>query len=194
MNMRLRALTITGMISFVFLSVVVVLGWIRPIDQFVAQSLAPLAGPIFVYVTELGSVRILIGLSFLSMLYFLWKGDRFEAFRVPVVVITTLLLTQGLKLIFGVERPTMDAALDATTYSFPSGHASGSLALYGLLAILVYRRTKAVVWLILLIVLTLAVSLSRVVLNVHYFSDVVGGWIVAFVMIAGSEFVRRKQY
>lgn len=193
MTPRSYMLTITGAISFVLLSLVVVLGWMVPIDRFVTSALEPLAGPLFVYVTELGSVRVLIGLSFIGMLYFLWRGDRFEAFRLPIVVIVTLLVTQVLKLVFAVDRPTIDAALDATTYSFPSGHASGSLALYGLIAIWVYRRFGSVTGLILLVMLTLGVSFSRVILNVHYFSDVIGGWIVALIIMAGSEIVRRRQ-
>lgn len=193
MTPRSNMLAITGAISFVLFSVVVVLGWVVPVDRFVTSTLDPLAGPLFVYVTELGSVKVLIGLSFIGMLYFLWRGDRFEAFRLPIVVITTLLVTQGLKLIYGVDRPSIDAALDATTYSFPSGHASGSLALYGLLAMLVYRRNETVAGLVLLVTMTLAVSFSRVILNVHYFSDVIGGWLVALVIVAGSEMVRRKQ-
>lgn len=194
MTSRSQALAITGTIGFVLFSVVVVLGWVIPVDRLVTASLEPLAGPLFVYVTELGSVKVLIGLSFIGMLYFLWRGNRFEAFRLPIIVIATLLVTQVLKLVFGVDRPTIDAALDATTYSFPSGHASGSLALYGMLAILLYRRTENWIGFGLLVALVLAVSFSRVILNVHYFSDVIGGWLVAIVIVAGSEVIRRKQH
>lgn len=193
MTSRSQALAITGTIGFVLFSVVVVLGWIVPVDRFVTTSLEPLAAPLFVYVTELGSVKVLIGLSFIGMLYFLWRGDRFEAFRLPIVVISTLLVTQVLKLVFGIDRPSIDAALDATTYSFPSGHASGSLALYGLLAVLVYRRTGNWIAFALLIAMVLSISFSRVILNVHYFSDVIGGWFVALVIMAGSELIRRKR-
>ncbi|RHB50621.1 phosphatase PAP2 family protein [Exiguobacterium sp. AM39-5BH] len=193
MSSRSQTLAITGAIGFVLLSVVVVLGWMAPVDRFFTATLEPLAGPLFVYVTELGSVKVLIGLSFIGMMYFLWSGDRFEAFRLPIVVILTLLVTQVLKLVFGVDRPTIDAALDATTYSFPSGHASGSLAFYGLLAVLLYRRDANTFGIGLLMLMILAVSFSRVILNVHYFSDVIGGWLVALVMMASSEQIRRKR-
>lgn len=186
---RAKALTIAGTLGFAIVSVIVILGGMVPLDKFVYQTVAPLSGPLFVYVTELGSVKWLIGLAFVGMGYLLWRGDRLEAFRLPLVVIGTLVLTQLLKRVYGIDRPLIDAALDATTYSFPSGHASGSLALYGLLAFSLYRRKYSLVWVGTLIVLLVAVSFSRVILNVHYFSDVLGGWLVALTVIAGSEWI-----
>ncbi len=127
MTSRSQALAITGTIGFVLFSVVVVLGWVVPVDRFVTASLAPLAGPLFVYVTELGSVKVLIGLSFIGMLYFLWRGNRFEAFRLPIVVIATLLVTQILKLVFGsIDRQSMSRSTRRRIVSraaTPRGHS-----------------------------------------------------------------------
>lgn len=191
---RAKALTIAGTLGFAIVSVIVVLGAAVSFDGFVYQIVSPLSGPLFVYLTELGSVKVLIGIAFVGMLYLLWRGERLEAFRLPIVVIGTLILTQLLKRIYGIDRPLIDAALDATTYSFPSGHASGSFALYGLLAFSLYERKYPRGLIGGLVVLVVAVSFSRVVLNVHYFSDVLGGWLIALTVIAGSEwFVRRKQ-
>lgn len=191
---RAKAMTIAGTLGFAIVSVIVILGGAVALDEFVYRSLASLSGPLFVYVTELGSVKVLISLAFVGMVFLFWRGHQTEAFQLPLVVIGTLLLTQMLKLVYSIERPLIDAALDATTYSFPSGHASGSLALYGLVAFGLYRRKFAPVWIGGLIVLLVAVSFSRVILNVHYFSDVLGGWLIAFTVIAGSEWiVRRKQ-
>lgn len=194
MDRRAKLLLFAGTLGYALVSVIVVLGAAAPIDTFVYERLAPLAGPTFAYITELGSVRVLIGLSFVGMLFWLWRGNRGEAFRLPIVVIGTLLLTQLLKLVYGIERPLIDAALDATTYSFPSGHASGSLALYGLIAYSLYRANRSSVLVLLAMTLIVFVSFSRVVLNVHYFSDVLGGWFVAIVVIVVSEWwLRRKQ-
>ncbi|TCI26528.1 phosphatase PAP2 family protein [Exiguobacterium sp. SH3S2] len=186
---RAKAMTIAGTLGFAIVSVIVILGGAVSLDGFVYRTVAPLSGPLFVYVTELGSVKVLIALAFVGMLYWLWRGDKLEAFRLPLVVIGTLVVTQLLKRVYGIDRPLIDAALDATTYSFPSGHASGSLALYGLLAFSLYRRKYSPVWVAVLVVLLVAVSFSRVILNVHYFSDVMGGWLVAFTVIAGSEWI-----
>jgi undecaprenyl-diphosphatase len=66
------------------------------------------------------------------------------------------------------------------SYSYPSGHAMGSMIGYGLLAYLVLVRVRrplaraAVTAVAALIIF--AVGLSRLVLAVHYFTDVVGGF------------------
>ncbi len=184
---------ITGTVAYVIVSVFVVLGAVDPMNTFVYEWLQPLPDRVFAYVTELGSVQVIVGLSILGLLFWYWRGDRIEAWRLALVGIGTLLFTQVLKLVYRIDRPLIDASLDATTYSFPSGHASGSLALYGLTAYVLYRKKQSKVVIFILLYLVLAISLSRVILNVHYFSDVLGGWLVALTMIALSEWIIRRK-
>ena len=188
-----QMVVITGTVTYVIVSVFVVLGAVDPMNTFVYEWLQPLPDRVFAYVTELGSAQVIVGLSILGSLFWYWRGNRIEAWRLALVGIGTLLFTQVLKLVYGIDRPLIDASLDATTYSFPSGHASGSLALYGLTAFVLYRKKQSRVVIFILLCLVLAVSLSRVILNVHYFSDVLGGWLVALTMIALSEWIIRRR-
>ena len=193
MNWTPQMVVITGTVAYVIVSVFVVLGAVDPMNTFVYEWLQPLPDRVFAYVTELGSAQVIVGLSILGSLFWYWRGNRIEAWRLALVGIGTLLFTQVLKLVYGIDRPLIDASLDATTYSFPSGHASGSLALYGLIAYVLYRKKQSRVVIFILLCLVLAVSLSRVILNVHYFSDVLGGWLVALTMIALSEWIIRRR-
>lgn len=188
-----QMVVITGTVAYVIVSVFVVLGAVDPMNTFVYEWLQPLPDRVFAYVTELGSAQVIVGLSILGLFFWYWRGDRIEAWRLALVGIGTLLFTQVLKLVYGIDRPLIDASLDATTYSFPSGHASGSLALYGLTAYVLYRKKQSRVVIFILLCFVLAVSLSRVILNVHYFSDVLGGWLVALTMIALSEWIIRRR-
>jgi undecaprenyl-diphosphatase len=107
------------------------------------------------------------------------------------------LLNRFLKWIFQRERPIHDhGLLVAQGWSFPSGHASGALVAYGMLAYLLVRtlpRTWHLPVVCVAIAMILAIGFSRVFLQVHYFSDVIAGymsgltWLV--VCIAGSEIV-----
>ncbi|MBR3215470.1 MAG: phosphatase PAP2 family protein [Exiguobacterium sp.] len=188
-----QMVVITGTVTYVIVSVFVVLGAVDQMNTFVYEWLQPLPDRVFAYVTELGSAQVIVGLSILGSLFWYWRGNRIEAWRLALVGIGTLLFTQVLKLVYGIDRPLIDASLDVTTYSFPSGHASGSLALYGLIAYVLYRKKQSRVVIFILLCLVLAVSLSRVILNVHYFSDVLGGWLVALTMIALSEWIIRRR-
>jgi undecaprenyl-diphosphatase len=67
--------------------------------------------------------------------------------------------------------------------SFPSGHTAGSAALYGILVLLLVRRVLVIVA---ATVFVLAVGASRVVLGVHYLSDVVGGLALGVAVAAGT--------
>lgn len=193
MNWTPQKVVLTGTIAYVIVSVFVVMGAVDPMNTLVYEWLQPLPDRVFAYVTELGSAQVIVGLSVLGLLFWLWRGERVEAWRLVLVGVGTLLLTQVLKLVYGIDRPLIDASLDATTYSFPSGHSSGSLALYGLMAYVLYKRRESKLAIIVLVCLVLAVSLSRVILNVHYFSDVIGGWLVALTVIALSEWIIRRK-
>ena len=92
-----------------------------------------------------------------------------------------------LKLLFARHRPGL---ADLVTYSFPSGHATGSMAFFGLLVYLAFRadgppwrRILAVVGAVLAVVL---IGASRVYLGEHYPTDVVGGWAVGLVWLASA--------
>ena len=80
-----------------------------------------------------------------------------------------------------VDRPRPEAALAGYSgSSFPSGHAAHSV-LYVWLAVTIVLRlrpgmARGAALVTAGIVLTVLVGLSRVYLNVHYFSDVSGGW------------------
>jgi undecaprenyl-diphosphatase len=99
-------------------------------------------------------------------------------------------LTQVLKL--AIQRPRPPGAsvfLTDFSWSFPSGHAMGSLIGYGMLAyLLVALWVEKRGWRISIVVtaaaLIAAIGLSRLYLGVHYFSDVIGGYAAGVLWLA----------
>jgi membrane-associated phospholipid phosphatase len=92
-----------------------------------------------------------------------------------------------------------DPILRLETWSFPSGHSSGALMIYGMLAYLLARAIPSR-WIHDAIAVAAAflialIGLSRMYLGVHYFSDVIGGYAAGIVWLAacisGVEVVRR---
>lgn len=109
------------------------------------------------------------------------------------------LLNLALKRFYDRPRPPFkDPWVYETNQSFPSGHSTGSLVVYGMLAYLLLlalpgRRTRGAV-VAGTALLVLAVGFSRVYLGAHYFSDVVGGYCVGAawltVCVSAVESVR----
>ena len=95
-----------------------------------------------------------------------------------------------LKRVVHRTRPTYGAPfVHAGSYSFPSGHAMGSTIGYGMLLFVLFLFWHPQrVWKILVCFLggflVLAIGLSRVLLGVHYPSDIAGGWVAALAWLA----------
>jgi len=90
------------------------------------------------------------------------------------------LLNVGAKQLFARHRPSLwESIAPETTFSFPGGHAMGSMTLAMVLALLAWH-TRLRWWIVLPMAgFVLAVGMSRVYLGVHYPSDIVAGWAAA---------------
>ena len=99
-------------------------------------------------------------------------------------------LTFVLKMIIQRPRPIgAEAFLHGETFSFPSGHALGSLVGYGMLAWGIGSRwietARGGWWLVVATAALIgAIGISRLYLGVHYFSDVVAGYAVGVLWLS----------
>ncbi len=117
------------------------------------------------------------------------RRHRRAAFFAIVVVLSATVLDRLAKEVYGRSRPPwQDPAGKLTSASFPSGHATSSAALAGVLmvlALMFIRKANARRLVCTLAVLmALVVGADRVLLGRHYPTDVVGGWLMgAFVVL-----------
>lgn len=131
--------------------------------------------------TALGGYAILTILIVMSVLSLLALQMRREAWLIAVTAIGGTIVSQLLKLIFARDRPELAGHLTAVhTASFPSGHSMMSMAIYLSLSRLAARHTRVdsarFLFLIAGIVIPMMVGLSRVILGVHWLTDVLAGW------------------
>jgi membrane-associated phospholipid phosphatase len=164
-------------------------------DAQVLVRLSPLRTPaglaIAGVVSRFGTVLIMSGLTLvlvLTMYRHQWRA---------VVVGWTMVMAGG-KLVEAVLKHTFQRHrpigalhyLQGTSYSYPSGHAMGSMIGYGMLAYLVLLQVQRPAGRALVTATTaliiLVIGLSRLVLAVHFFTDVVGGYAAGAVWLALS--------
>ncbi|MET9603512.1 phosphatase PAP2 family protein [Streptomyces sp. NPDC006512] len=117
-----------------------------------------------------------------------WHGDRSRAVRVAVVTLVASAVQQGLKALVGRERPQWPDPVDSAQYAaYPSGHAMTATVVCGMLLwLLPAKAPRGLVygaWAV-AAVSVLGVGFTRLYLGVHWFSDVLAGWLLGVALVA----------
>lgn len=154
----------------------------RLVSIFRAPELIPVA----IWITD-WCAPLIIGVLLVVACLLLWLANRkLAAAGLVISLLGASLFSVLNKLIFQRLRPD-GAVLLEPSYSFPSGHATLSVAFYGFLGYLLIRSAKRWDTRIKLCFATigfvLLIGLSRIVLGVHYLSDVWAGYLVGLLWL-----------
>ena len=127
--------------------------------------------------TALGEPTVLVGAGFVVAAWLWHRGRGRFALGLLLVILVGRGVSEVEKYWIARARPTLEPHLVIVkTSSFPSGHATSSMIFYLTLAVALappgWRRLAAAGALL----LSLLIGVSRVMLGVHWPSDVVGGW------------------
>jgi len=137
-----------------------------------------------IFISYLGSATVLITLAIAFI--FLLKNKK-DARCIALNLVLVFLLNRILKFIVARPRPGLLRLVPEDGYSFPSGHAMVSMGFYGFLIYLIYKKLKnkkvKYPLILFLSLLILFIGISRIYLGVHYFTDVIGGFIIAIIYL-----------
>jgi membrane-associated phospholipid phosphatase len=153
----------------------------------------------FALITHLGDAWLLAIWCVLGAVILMFQRRRAIAMGFVLAMVGNGILNSTLKHIFERVRPVHDRSIaTADGWSFPSGHASGSVVTYGMIAYLLVSVLPAR-WRLPAVILATAIAFtaasSRVFLRVHFASDVLAGfasgtvWLVACIL--SVELTRR---
>lgn len=132
----------------------------------------------FRVVTWLGSTGVLVIAAVFVGGILVRRGARVRPLALAVAPFLFSAIVRVLKRLFAVVRPPTGVA-EGGGFSFPSGHSAMSMAVAIVLAYVLVREGVASRGaLVAAVVVALLVGVSRVYLDMHWFSDVLGGWVV----------------
>jgi undecaprenyl-diphosphatase len=139
---------------------------------------------------------VIIFVILLSVLLF-FKSKKRQAIILSLSSLLAGASIYLLKHVFSRERP-LNQIIQETGFSFPSGHAMISVALFGTLMFMSFglkSRAKRIASIVSCILAILIIGLSRVYLNVHWFSDVAAGYcfglFLVFAVLFGEKIIKR---
>ena len=144
---------------------------------------------VFRAVTRLGNFITLFAVTLVAVVIFWRRRERIDAAFVALAALGAQVLSTGMKLGFRRDRPFFpDPLATESTFSFPSGHALVSLAVYGSIALVLARRLSSHIERALLLgataLLVIAIGFSRLYLGVHFLSDVLAGYAAGAAWLA----------
>ena len=148
------------------------------VDPVVLAAFAePRLVPAARFLTHLGDGSTMLAAAAAAAAWLLLNGHRRRAILLLVILASQRLMVEAMKAGFDRARPDVEGHQTAVhSMAFPSGHSANAMAMGLAIALLAtgprWRRPAVA----LALALAIVVGLCRMVLQVHWPSDVAGGW------------------
>jgi membrane-associated phospholipid phosphatase len=146
----------------------------------------PILDRVMLTVTELGNPSVVVPVAAVSLVILWLQRYKPEAKILAIACLGGVVLNIGMKLAFSKPRPELwHRLITETSFSFPSGHALGSMVLYGFLGYLLaihYPKHSPIIYALAALVI-IAIGFSRLYLGVHWPTDVLAGYGIGFLWL-----------
>ncbi len=152
---------------------------------------------VMIAITELGDTAVVVAVTIIIFLWLAWKRAwRTAAYWIAAIAGASALNTV-IKVALHRARPGESLYPGWSAFSFPSGHSTVNMVLYGFLAFLMARELRPVLRVLVALVaavLIFMIAFSRLYLGVHWLSDVLGGLAFgsAWLALLGLSYLRRQ--
>jgi len=161
----------------------------RVILQLLVSQRSDALTAFFASITALGGVKALVIITIFSCVCFYIANQKKEALHLLFIFLGTELSVFIIKAVIQRPRPAegITEYLEKS-FSFPSGHAAASTALFGFLTCYLASRARTrfqkTCIIMCGVILVILIGFSRLYLGVHYVSDVIGGFILGGIWLA----------
>jgi membrane-associated phospholipid phosphatase len=188
-----------GIWLIVYLLILIVVAWLctevwekeafsldRSFLLWIHQFANPQLDRIMLFLTALGDPPTVVTIFIATIIWLGLKKRYADVLRFSIVCIGGVLINQEMKLFFAKPRPELwPRLITDMTFSFPSGHAVGSMVVYGFLAYIFakeFQQIKRYIY-VCAIALIIAIGFSRLYLGVHYPTDIIAGYGIGFLWL-----------
>jgi undecaprenyl-diphosphatase len=169
------------------------------LDQLISTNIISLQtetlSKIMLFLTHLGDKYIIALFSVILLIFLLYKKPYLKTEMFILTMGSAVVFSQALKYLIRRPRP-LEMLIEKTSFSFPSGHATLAIAFFGMLIYLfknkIKNKTSRYLFIIINILLILVIGFSRLYLNIHWFTDVLAGFVLGLICIIGSIYVVKK--
>ncbi len=167
---------------------------------FLQSFVTPFLQKVMEVITFFGDQYAMI--LIIGFLYWGYKKELGK--KIGTFAITALMADVALNNLVMRRRPYFDHAdvkclkprasgadpydLQAQGYSFPSGHATNSVSVYGALGL----NVKNVLLKVIYFLIPVIIAVSRLSLGVHYPTDILAGWALSVIIILGLSFIKNS--
>jgi membrane-associated phospholipid phosphatase len=158
----------------------------RSLLLWIHQFATPQLDRVMLFITAVGDPPTVITIFMITIAWLGLQQRYIDGMRFAIVCLGGILLNQMMKLFFAKPRPELwQRLIVETSFSFPSGHAVGSIVVYGFIAYILAKqlpRSKQYVYMAATIIIG-AIGFSRLYLGVHYPTDVIAGYGVGILWL-----------
>jgi membrane-associated phospholipid phosphatase len=158
----------------------------RSVLLWIHQFANPQLDRVMQFITALGDPPMVITVFISTSAWLGMKRRYTNGIRFLIICVGGILINQVMKLFFAKPRPELWTRLiSETSFSFPSGHAVGSMVVYGFIGYILAREFPIYQRCIYAIASTLiiAIGFSRLYLGVHYPTDIIAGYGVGILWL-----------
>lgn len=147
-------------------------------------------------ITYFGNYFMIFGITLLSIISFWIHKQKSYILPMIISVAGSSIFTIIIKFLLKRPRPIDESFYIENMPSFPSGHATLAISLYGFLFYVIWKHDKHHLknpFIIFLSILIPFIGISRLYLGVHYFSDVLVGYIIGTIwLILSLKLINKK--
>lgn len=164
--------------------------------HFLHDDLTPGLIRVARFFTFFGKPDFLVPAYLLLIFYFVLRQKKQYAIETAIMGGSSTILLFSLKALFQRQRPDFPVLKELSGFSFPSGHALLMFVFCSMLIYIVWNSHMQRKWkwtfAIIFLLFSLIVGISRIVLRVHYASDVLAGFCLGYAWVVFGLWVQRR--